>query len=308
MKRVLLVLFCCLSFSARAELKVFATVPEWGALASEIGGRHVEVFTATTALQDPHHIEARPSLIARARSADLVVATGAGLEVGWLPLVQRESGNPRVQPGRTGYLEAALFVHMLEVPTRLDRADGDVHADGNPHIQSDPRNILKVGEALAPRLSLLDPNNAADYQSRFKNFSERWRTAVGSWEAAAAPLRGMPVVTQHGAFPYLYKWLGMIEAGTLEPRPGVEPSAAQLGRLVAETAARKPRAVIRTAYDSPRPAQWFGERAQVPVVVLPFTVGGNERADDLFGLFDDTVAQLLQVTQAPKANGEGARP
>ena len=150
------------ALSAHADLKVFATVPEWGALTKVIGGKHVDVFTATGGLQDPHHVDARPSLIARARNADLVVATGVELEVGWLPVVLRNSGNPQVQPGRPGYFEAAPFVRMLELPTRLDRADGDVHPGGNPHIHTDPRNFLKIGEALTARLAQIDAANASE--------------------------------------------------------------------------------------------------------------------------------------------------
>ena len=238
MKRLVFALLSLLSFAVHADLKVFATVPEWGALTKEIGGKHVDVFTATGGLQDPHHIEAKPSLIARARNADLIVATGAELEVGWLPVVVRDSGNPKVQPGQAGYFEAAKSVRMLEVPTRLDRADGDVHAGGNPHIQTDPRNFLKIGEALTARLAQLDAANAAEYQANFKSFAERWKTAIGKWEAIAAPLRGMHVVTQHKAFPYLYDWLGIVEVETLEPKPGVEPSVAYLGQVVAEAEAK----------------------------------------------------------------------
>ena len=295
MKRLFLLMLSLFSLSAHAELKVFATVPEWGALAKEIGGKHVDVFTATGGLQDPHHVEAKPSLIARARNADLIVSTGAELEVGWLPVVLRDSGNPRVQPGQPGNFEAARYVHMLEVPTRLDRADGDVHAGGNPHIQTDPRNFPKVGEALAARMAQLDAANAAEYQANFKSFAERWKTAIAKWEASAAPLRGMHVVTQHKAFPYLYDWLGIVEVGTLEPKPGVEPSVSYLSQVVADVETRKPRLAIRAAWNSPRPTEWFSEHAKLPVVILPFTVGGSDRARDLFGLFDDTIAQLLKA-------------
>src|SRR6266700_7887639 len=122
---------------ALATLNVYATVPEWGALAQELGGDKVNVYVATNALQDPHHVEAKPSLIARARSADLVVATGAELEIGWLPLVLQQSGNPAIKPGKPGYFEAAAYVTLLDKPTRLDRAEGDIHAAGDPHIQTD---------------------------------------------------------------------------------------------------------------------------------------------------------------------------
>lgn len=294
MKRLMLVLFALVSMPATAALKVFATVPEWGALAQEIGGDQVQVFTATTALQDPHRIDARPSLIARARSADLLIATGAELEIGWLPPVQRESGNSRIQSGQAGYFEAAPLVAMLEIPTRLDRADGDVHAGGNPHIQTDPRNILKIGEALTQRMKQIDPSGAAGYDSRWRAFSERWRASLARWEKAAAALKGIPVITQHKAWAYLFDWLGLREVGTLEPKPGVEPTVAHLSLVRDQAANSRPRMVIRAAYNSARPAEWLSAEARLPIVVLPFTVGGTPEARDLTTLFDDTVARLLK--------------
>ena len=297
MRIIVLFLVGLLALPAQAALSVFATVPEWGALAKEIGGDKVEVFTATGALQDPHHIQARPSLIARARSADLVVATGAELEIGWLPVIQRESGNARIQAGQPGYFEAARHVTMLELPSRLDRSEGDVHAGGNPHIQTDPRNFLKIGEALVERMAQLSPADAAAYRANWKSFSERWRNALARWEKQAAPLRGLPVAVQHKAFPYLEDWLGLKEVAALEPKPGVEPSVAQLGRLLTQVASNPPRLVLRSAYQSPQASEWFGREAKVPVVVVPFTVGGSERANDLFGLFDDTVDRLLAAVK-----------
>jgi zinc/manganese transport system substrate-binding protein len=293
MKRILVVLFALAALPAAAALKVFATVPEWGALAREIGGDQVQVFVATTALQDPHRIDARPSLIARARSADLLIATGAELEVGWLPVVQRESGNPRIQSGQPGYFEAAEHVRMLEVPGRTDRADGDVHAGGNPHIQTDPRNFLKVGEALAARMAQLDPPNAGVYRAGFTAFAERLRGNIARWEKQAASLKGVAVISQHKSWAYLFDWLGMREVGTLEPKPGVEPTVAHLSLIRDQAASSRPRMVIRAAYNSARPAEWLSAEARLPIVVLPFTVGGTPQAKDLTSLFDDTVTRLL---------------
>ncbi|MDP1537719.1 MAG: zinc ABC transporter substrate-binding protein [Burkholderiales bacterium] len=294
MKRLFFVLFALAALPAAAALNVFATVPEWAALAQEIGGDKVKATTATTALQDPHRIDARPSLIARARNADLLIATGAELEVGWLPVVQRESGNPRIQAGQAGYFEAAEHVRMLEIPARLDRADGDVHAAGNPHIQTDPRNLLKVGAALALRMAQLDAGNAAAYRAGYAAFAERWRGHLARWEKQAAPLKGVAVVSQHQAWPYLYDWLGLREVGTLEPKPGIEPSVAQLARIRDQAANTRPRMVIRAAYNAARPAEWFAAEAKVPVVVLPFTVGGTPEASDLTALFETTVQRLLK--------------
>ena len=279
---------------ARADLNVFATVPEWGALVQELGGDKVRVYTATNALQDPHHVEAKPSLIARARSADLVVATGAELEIGWLPLILQQAGNPKVQPGRPGYFEAATHVALLGKPTRLDRAEGDVHPQGDPHIQTDARNIARIAAPLAAKMAELDPPNAALYQARLKTFSERWSAAVARWEREAAPLKGVPIVVQHKAFTYLIDWLGMKEVAALEPKPGLEPTTAHLASVL-ETLQKTPaKMVLRAAYQGDRASQWVAERGKVKAVALPFTVGGDDGAKDLFGLFDDTIQRLLK--------------
>jgi zinc/manganese transport system substrate-binding protein len=282
---------------ALAVLNVFATVPEWGSLATELGGDKVNVYTATNALQDPHHVEAKPSLIARARNADLVVATGAELEIGWLPLVTLQAGNPKIQPGKPGYFEAAGYVPLLEKPARLDRSDGDVHPGGNPHIQTDPRNIGRVAGPLAARIAELDPANAAYYQARYKAFADRWSAAVANWEKQAAPLKGAPIVVQHKAFTYLEAWLGLNEVAALEPKPGVEPTTAHLTDVLATLQRQPVKMVIRAAYQSDRASQWIAERAKINAVMLPFTVGGDDAAKDLYGLFDDTVARLLKGVQ-----------
>jgi zinc/manganese transport system substrate-binding protein len=282
---------------ALAVLNVFATVPEWGALAEELGGDKVKVYVATNALQDPHHVEAKPSLIARARNADLVVATGAELEIGWLPLVIQQAGNPRIQRGKPGHFEAAAFVPMLEKPARLDRADGDVHPGGNPHIQTDPRNILRVVQPLASRLAELDPPNAAFYAMQAKDFTERWTAAIAKWEQQGAGLRGVPIVVQHKSFTYLIAWLGMNEVAALEPKPGVEPTTAYLAEVLATLQRQSPKMVLRAAYQSDRASLWIAERAKINPVVLPFTVGGDDQAKDLFGLFDSTIARLRKGAQ-----------
>ncbi len=295
MKKLFLLgaLAAVLSLPAQAALNILATVPEWAALARELGGSRVTVNSATTGLQDPHRIEAKPSLIAKARAANLVVATGAELEIGWLPVVLRESGNRAIQPGMPGYFEAAAAVTMLDVPKVLDRAHGDVHAAGNPHIQTDPRNILKVAEALTARMIELDPAEAMAYRTALQEFAVKWRAAIVRWDKEAAPLKGVPVLVQHNAFPYLVQWLGLKEVGTLEPKPGVEPSASYLSGVLERLQREPARMVLRPAYQHDAPSRWIAERAKIAAVVLPFTVGGTPEATDLVTLFDDTVRRLL---------------
>src|SRR5918995_2507377 len=177
--RVLLALaLLAVSWPCIAALNIFACTPEWGALAKKLGGDKTSVYVAATALQDPHRIEARPSLIARARSADLMVCTGAELEIGWLPLVQTQSGNAGIRPGQPGYFEATRAVELIEKPARLDRSLGDVHPGGNPHIHLDPRNIAKVAAALGERMAGLDAADGAYFRERTKSFLGRWREAT----------------------------------------------------------------------------------------------------------------------------------
>lgn len=293
--RLFILFFTTLPTVSYAALNVFACEPEWGALATELGGDAVKVYTATTAMQDPHHIEARPSLIAQMRRAQLAVCTGSELEIGWLPVLLRQSGNATIQPGQPGYFEATRYVTMLEKPAVLDRSQGDIHPGGNPHIQTDPRNIARVAQALGSRLIEIDPEHGPLYKERLAAFNTRWNAAMARWQVQAAPLRGMRIAVQHRAFPYLEDWLGLKQVAVLEPKPGVEPSVSHLSEVAALLKTTPARAVLRAAYQNPRPAQWLSEHADIPVVVVPFTVGGSARAKDLFGLFDDTIDQLLKA-------------
>jgi zinc/manganese transport system substrate-binding protein len=291
----LLILLAC--GPAQATVRILATTSDWGALATELGGDRVSVYVATNALQDVHRVDAKPSLVARARTADLVIATGAELEIGWLPVLVQESGNPRVQPGALGYFEAAAQLNLLEVPTRLDRSLGDIHPQGNPHLQLDPHNIAAVAKALTSRLAVLDAGNAEYYQKRGSDFDTRWTQAIARWEQMAAPLRGIPVVVMHRDQVYLCHWLGLQEVAAIEPKPGVPPSAGHLSQLVSNLSASPPKLILLNAYNDAKAANWLSKRVNVPVVTLPFSVGGTSEAKDLFGLFDDTINRLQAAIQ-----------
>jgi zinc/manganese transport system substrate-binding protein len=278
---------------ASANLNVFACEPEWGALSTEIGGDKVSVYNATTGGQDPHQVQARPSLIARARTANISVCTGAELEVGWLPLIIQQSGNARIAPGQPGAFDATSAVRLLERPASVDRSQGDIHAGGNPHIQTDPRMMIPVSRALAQRFAQLDPGNAATYAARQADFEQRWTAAITRWTQRAAPLRGVSIAVQHHSWPYLESWLGMREIIPLEPHPGVPPSSGYLAQVLQRLQQTPARFVIRAAYEDDRPSAFISERAHIPAVMLPFTVGGTPAATNLFTLYDDTITRLL---------------
>ena len=298
MKRIVLFATFVLAFALNDAhaLDVFACEPEWGSLIHELAGDKINVDVGTTALQDVHVIEAKPSLIAKVRRADLVVCTGAELEVGWLPQLIRQAGNPKVQSG-AGYFMASDQITTLEKPTALDRSMGDIHPAGNPHFQMDPYRVLAVAKALAARLAELDPGKAATYQQHLADFTTRWQTAIKGWEAKAAPLKGRKVVVHHMSWIYLENWLGMEQIGALEPKPGVPPTSAHLASLIDITKNAHAFAILRAAYQDPKPGDWLSEHTGVPAVTLPFTVGGDDQSKDLFGLFDSTIDKLLAVAK-----------
>lgn len=281
--------------SVNAEINVFACEPEWAALADEIGGDLVETYSATTALQDPHYIQARPSLIAKVRRADLVICSGAQLEIGWLPALLQKANNRKVLPGNDGFMEASSFVLRLDATGNVDRAKGDIHPQGNPHIQVNPHNITAVARALAARMSRINQENTESYEGNLNRFLTRWEVAIARWEATAASLKGRRVITHHTSWVYLLQWLGIEGVANLEAVPGLPPTAAHLSQLTAEFAGGGADAIIRSPYQHAKASEWLSERTGIPSIVLPLTVGGTDEAVDLFALFDDIIARLEGV-------------
>ena len=295
-RSLLTALFFLLPAAANA-LEVFACEPEWGSLVEELAGDTANITIAVTAFQDPHRLQARPSLIAAARGADLVVCTGADLEVGWLPLLLRRAGNAAIQPGNPGYFVAATHVRRIEIPQNIDRSQGDVHPQGNPHVHLSPRNVERIATALTERLAELDPPNAPGYRSNGADFLARWRTASDGWEDRAFALAGMQLVSHHRSFSYLADWLDLDIVATLEPKPGIPASGAQLAKLLEQLTPSPPVGIIRAPFENEKPALWLSDRLEVPIIEAPFTVGGTAEAVDLFTLFDETISLLEEYTQ-----------
>lgn len=290
-------LLSLISMTAQAEINIFACEPEWAALSQELGGDKVTTYSATTGLQDPHYIQARPSLIAKARRADLLVCTGAELEAGWLPLLQRKSGNRTIQQGAIGSFMATDYVQLTGIPSQLDRSQGHVHAAGNPHIQTSPTMLLTVAKVLSERLQQLDKANQSYYQELWTDFEQRWQAAILKWQQQAEPLRGMPIVIQHNSWDYLITWLELDKVAILEAQPGVPPSVADLNNIVEQLKLTPAKVIIHAAYQSPRASDWLNEKTGIKKVVLPFTIGGNPSSTDLFKLFDNTIEQLLDASK-----------
>jgi len=290
MRSLLLSITILLLPAGASALEVFACEPEWASLVSELAGENANVTVATTAFQDPHRLQAKPSLIAAIRRADLVVCTGADLEIGWLPLLLRRGGSPEI-------FMASDFVRKLEVPQVISRSQGDIHPQGNPHVHLDPRNIRRVAAALAEQLAKMDTDNAALYNARLADFQERWSEALAAWDQRAMSLAGLEIATHHRSFSYLENWLGLDVVATIESKPGIPPSGAQLASLLESLSDNPPVVVIRTPYENEKPSLWLTERLSVPAIQLPYTISGNAAVTDLFTLFDETL-RILEEHQS----------
>jgi zinc/manganese transport system substrate-binding protein len=295
MNRLITLLLLLMAPLSSDALEVFACEPEWGALVKELAGENLNLTVATTAFQDPHRLQARPSLIAATRRADLLICTGADLEIGWLPLLLRRAGNPDIQPGRPGNFMAADYVRKLEIPALVDRSQGDIHPQGNPHIHLNPNNISRIADKLAERLSVLDPASENDYLSRLQGFQYRWETATMGWEERGEILSGLRLASHHRGFSYLADWLDLDIVATLERKPGIPPSASHLASLLEQLSANPPAAVVRTPYANEKPSLWLTERLDVRAFRLPYTVNEEDGPADLFALFDMTLAALEEV-------------
>ncbi len=278
--------------SSYAQINVFACEPEWAALASSLGGDAVNVTSATTALQNPHHIQARPSLIAKMRRADLLVCTGADLEVGWLPLLLRKSANANVQPGQEGHFMAADHVSLLGKPAVLDRSLGDIHAAGNPHFHLDPSRIAQVAAALTDTLTKVDSANQAHYLSKLESFNEQWQQSMKQWKELGEPLRGKRVVVNHNNWIYLESWLGLIPAATLEPKPGIPATSAHLNRVLEKLQEQPADMLLHASYQSNKPATWLSNKTSLPIVELALSPSEGE---SLTVWFNKIISQLLSI-------------
>jgi len=293
-KLTALVVLVLLMPSSANALEVFACEPEWGSLIEELAGDTAAVTVATTAFQDPHRLQAKPSLIAAIRKADLVVCTGADLEIGWLPLLLRRAGNSSIQVGNPGYFMASDYVRKLEIPKIVDRSQGDIHPQGNPHVHLNPHNIRRVADAMVQRLTEIDPVNAADYEARLVDFQDRWADAIARWETSALSLAGLRLASHHRSFSYLANWLDLDIVATLESKPGIPPSGAQLAALLEKLSPNPPVGVVRTPYENEKPSMWLSERLNIPDRKLPYTIAGSEAVIDLFTLFDETLRILAE--------------
>ncbi|MDX1554327.1 MAG: zinc ABC transporter substrate-binding protein [Marinobacter sp.] len=281
----------------QAALSVFACEPEWADLVRALVP-DADIHTATIAGQDPHYIEARPSLIAAMRRADMAVCTGASLEAGWLPALISRASNRDIQSGKPGLFFAAEQVPLHQPHEHVDRSMGDVHPEGDPHIHLDPDRVAAIVDALADRLVALAPDDKHGVRLRQRQWQVRWNLETARWRQATENLEGMSVAVQHSTFSYLLRWLGVESAIDLEPKPGLPPSASHLSDVLSDPNLAKPKLILISTYQDKRPAQWLANQTGLPVEVLPSTVTGQPETDSLAKLISHIINRLVQHQKA----------
>jgi zinc/manganese transport system substrate-binding protein len=255
---------------ARAEVKVVATVPALAALAKEVAGPRASVKSLTRSTQDPHFVDARPSLALDLNRADLLITVGLELEIGWLPTLVSGARNKEILPGGRGYLDASQFVSLKDVHTQpVDRSQGDIHPGGNPHYLADPRSAAEVAKGIAARLALLDPAHQADYQTGLAAFLQRLGVARAGWEKRLAPFRGAPVIAYHKTWAYVGSWIGLREVGFLEPKPGIPPNPSHVAQLLAAGRQQKVRALLQEEYYPDATSKLLASKIPAELVRVP---------------------------------------
>src|SRR2546428_5151579 len=294
MKKILLTLsavFAC-AFSAHGKLNVVATLPDFGSLAREIGGDKIDIVVLAKATEDPHFVDARPSFVVSLRSADVLIDGGAELEIGWLPPLLQNARNPKIEIGKPGRVQASQGIRLMNVPTNVTRAAGDVHALGNPHFMSDPIIAKAVAQHIAESFAAVDAANAAVYEANYEKFESTINAKLQEWGAAMLPFKGQLVAAYHDSWPYFAHRFGLNIDIFLEPKPGIPPSPSHLTEVIAQMKAQHAKAVIVEPYHDRRIAEKVASATGAKVIEFAQFPGGIPGSDSYAKLIDTLISRL----------------
>jgi zinc/manganese transport system substrate-binding protein len=293
MKKILLILSVFLSaFSAQAKLNVVATLPDFGSIAREIGGDNVNVTVLAKPTEDPHFVDARPSFVVALRSADVLIDGGAELELGWLPPLLQNARNAKLDVGKPGRVQASQGIRLMNVPTNVTRAAGDVHALGNPHFAVDPIIAKAIAQHIAQSFAAVDPPNAATYDANYKKFEAAINAKLQQWGATMLPFKGQHVAAYHDSWPYFGHRFGLEIDIFLEPKPGIPPSPSHLAEVITQMKAQKIKAIIVEPYHDRKIAERVASATGAKVVDFAQYPGALPDTDTYVKLIDALVSRL----------------
>jgi len=282
----------CLSVSGFGKIKVVTSYGYIADITRRIGGDNVSVIALAAGGMDPHFITPKPSFIAKLRNADLLIINGGQLEIGWLPPVIQQANNPVINPGRAGFLSLMELVKPLDVHNEVSRAQGDVHPDGNPHIQLDPFHIPVFAKAIMERLCKLAPGKCEIFRENYTAFEKRWLEKIILWEQKLSPLKGRKVVEYHKLYDYFLQRYQIEAAGTLEPLPGIPPTSRHIAGIIDLIKKQNIALIIQDVYHSSRTARFIAGKTGIKVVIIPHDIGAVKEVTDIFSLFDEIVGRL----------------
>ncbi|MBA4393649.1 MAG: adhesin, partial [Desulfobacca sp.] len=295
MRKSLHILFLIAAFlwtmPAYAQIKVVTTYPYIGDLTQKIGGERVEVFVLGKGTEDPHFIVPKPSFIARLRGADLLIINGAGLEIGFIPILIQQANNPRIHTLK-GFLDLSQQVKLIDVPVNVSRSEGDIHPEGNPHFSLDPHRIPILARAIKEKLCGLDPNNCRLYEKNLSEFLKHWDEKSRVWDRMLSVLKGKRVIAYHKLFEYFLGAYSLTPVGTVEPKPGIPPTARHMEDLIETAKAHKVEFILQDVYHERRSTQFIAEKTGAKSILLPNDVGALPEVRDVFSLFDEIVRRL----------------
>ncbi|WP_299238330.1 zinc ABC transporter substrate-binding protein [Sulfurihydrogenibium sp.] len=291
--RVLSFLLILLTFGfVKAEIKVVATYPYIASITKEIVKEKAQVDYLASGNLDPHFIVPKPSLTVKLRNADLLIINGAGLEIGWLPPLLNQASNRKINPGSNGFLDLSQYINLIEKPENVSRAMGDVHPEGNPHFHLDPYNVPIISQVITEKLCKLDGSNCDYYKNNLSDFKKRWNEKLAVWNSKMASLKGVKVYQYHKLFDYFLKRYGIISVDTIEPLPGIPPTAKHLEELILKSKSENVKMILQDVYHPIKPAKYISEKMGLKIVVLPHDAGAVEEAKDMFSLFDTIVERM----------------
>ena len=292
MRGLVFLLILLTSGFAKAEIKVVATYPYIASITKEIVKEKAQVDYLASGNLDPHFVVPKPSLSVKLRNADLLIINGAGLEIGWLPPLLNQASNRKINPGSNGFLDLSQYVDLIEKPENVSRAMGDVHPDGNPHFHLDPYNVPIISQVITEKLCKLDSSNCDYYKNNLSDFKKRWNEKLAVWNSKMANLKGVKVYQYHKLFDYFLKRYGIISVDTIEPLPGIPPTAKHLEELILKAKSENVNMILQDVYHPIKPAKYVSEKTGLKIIVLPHDVGAVEEAKDIFSLFDTIVERV----------------
>ncbi len=292
LSKIIPLVFLSIQGVMAGQLQVVTTYPYIGDIVQRIGKDRIDVVSLARGDYNPHIIIPKPSFIAKVRRADLLIINGGQLEIGWLPQIIKQANNGNVQPGERGFLDLSMSVHLMDVPTSVSRALGDVHPDGNPHFFLDPDNVPIIAKTIADRMGELDPDNQTFFDANEKEFVALWQQKTKEWEEKLKPLQGTKVVEYHKIFDYFLKRFGFVLAGTIEPIPGIPPTTKHIAEVEELIKREGVKYILQDVFNPDDASKYLASRLNVKLVVLPHDVGSVKEADTVFSTFDEIVRRL----------------